>query len=80
MTLLSPTDLKPTRTLLVGAQIAGPILYADKLSYTWPVPQAAESEENLLAEIKSGPTQAGPVLLAADVQGFVYILPLSSPE
>ena len=80
VTLLSPTDLKPTRTLLVGAQIAGPILYADKLSYTWPVPQAAESEENLLAEIKSGPTQAGPVLLAADVQGFVYILPLSSPE
>ncbi|MDB5339340.1 MAG: Beta-barrel assembly machine subunit BamB [Planctomycetaceae bacterium] len=80
VTLLSPTDLKPTRTILVGAQLTGPLLYADKLSYTWPVPQAAESEENLLAEIKSGPTQAGPVLLAADVQGFIYILPLSSPE
>ncbi len=80
VTLLSPKDLNPTRTLLVGAQLTGPLLYADKLSYSWPVPQAVESEENLLAEIKDGPVKSGPALLAADVQGFLYILPLSSPE
>lgn len=78
--LLSLTDLKPMRTFLVGAQLSGPVLFAEKISYSWPVPRAAEPEENLLAEIKDGPVKSGPALLAADVQGILYILPLSSPE
>jgi hypothetical protein len=77
---LSLKDLKPTRVIHLKAQLSGPVLYAEKLDYKWPVAKAAESEENLLAEIKDGPTQSGPVLLAADVQGFLYILPLSTPE
>ena len=80
ITLLSLSDFKPTRSIRVGAQLSGPVLYSEKLNYKWPIPQASESEENLLAEITDGPTQAGPALLAADVQGFLYILPLSSPE
>lgn len=80
VTLLSRQDLKPARTITVGATLSGPILYVPALSHTWPVPQASEPEENLLAEIQNGPTRSGPGLLAADGQGFLYILPLSSPE
>jgi outer membrane protein assembly factor BamB len=80
VSLLSLADLKVTREIRVAAQLAGPVLYTDKISYKWPIPKAPESEENLLAEIKDGPTQAGPALLAADAQGFLYIIPLTSPE
>lgn len=80
VTLLSLNDLQPMRTIAVGSQLSGPILYAQKVSYNWPVKQAAESDENLLAEIQDGPTRSGPALLAADAQGFLYILPLSSSE
>ena len=80
VTLLSLSDLETTRTFAVGAQLNGPVLLADQLSNAWPLPQAAESEENLLAEIKSGPGKSGPALMAADVQGFIYILPLSNSE
>jgi hypothetical protein len=78
--LLSLADLKTTREFRLETQLSGPVLYAEKLDHKWPVAQAVESEENLIAEIKDGPTQSGPVVLAADVQGFLYILPLSSPE
>ena len=80
VTLMNPKDLKVIRTIKAGAPLAGPLLYGTDLPYQWPVPQAAETEENLLNEIKTGPLQRGPGFLAADGQGFLYILPLWSPE
>ena len=80
ITLLSLNDLQPTHTIQVGVQLSGPVLYSEKLSYSWPVLQSSQSAENLAAEIKSGPLRTGPGLLAADTQGFIYILPLTSSE
>lgn len=80
VTLLNPKDLKVVRKIPIGAPLAGPLMYAKDLPYKWPVLQAAETEENILNEIKTGPQQRGPGFLAADGQGFLFILPLASPE
>jgi len=77
LTLLSLPDLQTQRIVKLGSEPVGPILYSPQLAHRWPTPVSASAKEDLLAEIKAGPSKSGPVLLITDRDGFVQIVPLA---
>jgi len=81
VSLLSLEDLKTQKTFELSAELTGPILYVEQLASKWPVERApAQQQDDLLTEIQEKAPKKGPLLLAADHQGFVYFLPLFKPE
>lgn len=81
VSLLSLQDLKTQQAFELSAELTGPVVYVEQLASKWPVERTpAKQQDDLLTEIQEKAPKKGPLLLAADHQGFVYFLPLFKSE
>ncbi len=74
ITVLDGADLKPQREVRLPARPSGRLVFASAFPHRWGA--SPEAEGGLLGGDSDA---AGPAVLAADQEGYIYIIPIGTP-